>query len=158
MSLALSVVVLGRRLLARAGQVPRSRPGHTRQPRLHPRPRLPHALREMPLQRHIHVPARVHHLLRPVQVLTPALGAPAGRRVAPDVVDVTDLVGDLDRGSPAGQVRRVLDLQALALVLGQRLVVGDFLHQGAHPAPEALLELLEVWSHTKGLRVERSRK
>src|SRR5205807_3795531 len=66
--------------------------------------------------------------LRPVEILTPPLQGPVVRRVGCDITHIGNLVGELHQPRPAREMLGVLDLQALAIGPGQRLVVGHFPH------------------------------
>ena len=68
-------------------------------------------------------------------------GRPVRGRRGQDVAQVADLVGQLHQLGLARDVRRVRDLELLALGLGQRLVVGKFQHDVLDRASEALLQL-----------------
>ena len=66
----------------------------------------------------------IDHALRPFEVLGAGAARPVGRRIVGHVAHIADLVRQLDQLRPVGQVRRVLDLQLLAPLARQRLVVG----------------------------------
>src|SRR5207247_8919372 len=68
----------------------------------------------------------VDHPLRPVEIFTAPRQVPFRRRPLGDVAQVAELVGELHQLRLVRELRRVLDLQALALGLGQALVVSDF--------------------------------
>src|SRR5712672_1750157 len=78
------------------------------------------------LEARMHAAQPVDDALRPVEVLQAPLQVPARRRPVQHVAQVADLVGQLDELRLAADRGRVLHLQALALALGKRLVVGDF--------------------------------
>src|SRR5436190_4174360 len=81
---------------------------------------------ERALQAGVHAAQPVDDALGPVEVLALARTRPPDRRMLAQVAQVADLVGELDELGAARKMRRVLDLQALARVLAQALVVGDF--------------------------------
>src|SRR5271156_903888 len=61
----------------------------------------------------------VDHLFRPLEVVLAALQVPLGGRPVGDVPQVADLVGQLDELRARAQARGVLDLQPLAVGLGE---------------------------------------
>lgn len=80
--------------------------------------------------------------LRPVKVFAPPLERPVRRRCKPDVPQVADLVRELYELGAQAQVLRVFDLQALALGLVERLVIGDLENHGGDFLAESAEELL----------------
>ena len=84
----------------------------------------------------------VDHLLRPVEVLAAPRQVPFRRRPLGDVARVAELVGELHQLRLVRQLRRVLDLQALALGLGQALVVGDLGDDARDARAEGVDQLL----------------
>src|SRR5688572_16839047 len=81
---------------------------------------------ERALQARMHAPQAVDDMLGPFEVLALARTRPPDRRMLAQVAQVADLVGELDELCAARKARRVLDLQALARVLAQALIVGHF--------------------------------
>ena len=65
-------------------------------------------------------------LLGPIEVFLFPLDRPIGWRRCRDVAQVANLVGQLHQFCASADVRGMLDLETLAICLGQRLVIGNF--------------------------------
>ena len=83
----------------------------------------------------------VHHGARPVHIVAPALERPVGRRARGHGPQVARLVRQLEQLGARAARRRVHNLQALALRLGQRLVVGGLGDQARHVLAERRRDL-----------------
>jgi len=71
--------------------------------------------------------ASSHHLRGPLDVLPAPGEVPLGGGMVGDVPDVGDFVRNADQLGAVGEERRHSDLPRLSLVLGELLVVGEFL-------------------------------
>ena len=68
----------------------------------------------------------INDRLCPFEVFPLAINRPVGRRRCRDVAQIADLVREFDQLCAPADMRGMLDLEALALCLGQRLVIGNF--------------------------------
>ena len=86
--------------------------------------------------------ATCDNFLGPIEIFQFALQRPFGWFCRCDLAHIADFIAELDQFRARGQVRRMLNLQALAFLLGQTLVVGYLLNKKANFLPEAILKLL----------------
>ncbi len=84
----------------------------------------------------------VDHRPRPVEIRLLPFQRPARGRAVGDIAEIADLVGQLDELGALADLPGMDDLQALALGLGQRLVVGNFENDRGDLRPEIAQEFL----------------
>src|ERR1700678_3530563 len=83
---------------------------------------------EKRLELGVGAPQSIDHLFRPIEVFAPTLERPIRRRRTAKIPQIANLVRELHEFCASAESAGVLHLQALALLLRQRFVVGDFGH------------------------------